>query len=229
MAKTPDTFRRIADRQRAKYDERYEKYGDSHLALGWPDEKKNHKRFEVMMSAIRWGGHTYKSDGMTKLAHPTVLDFGCGLGHLYNWIDMTWLSGASPISYVGLDTNPRFVRACRATYSRVPFVNLDVLNDRDYAGLPPFDYIVCNGVFTEKLDTPWMDQWNYFMVIIERLWKRTQSGLAFNVATADCARDDLFDVPFSWMSDFIIHELGVRNFTFRHDYNPWEYTTYVYR
>lgn len=228
MAKTPDTFRRIADRQRAKYDERYEKYGDSHLALGWPDEEKNHKRFSVM-EAIRRPCHWWTDI--------TLLDFGCGLGHFYEWL---WHNNKtamyehdsdelSPVRYVGLDTNPRFVRACRATYSRVPFVNLDVLNDRDYAGLPPFDYIVCNGVFTEKLDTPWMDQWNYFMVIIERLWKRTQSGLAFNVATADCARDDLFDVPFSWMSDFIIHELGVRNFTFRHDYNPWEYTTYVYR
>jgi len=229
MEKKLDTFRRIAARQAVKYDERYREHGDNHLALGWPDEAENHKRFSIMASVIRWGNHIDHESG-TRVA---LLDFGCGLGHFYEWLGDRCIPGIgrfeSPLAYTGLDIKSEFTAVCRTKHPEVPFVTLDVLNDRDYAGLPPFDYIVCNGVFTEKLNTPWVDQWDYFMAIIERLWRRTRCGLAFNVSAVDCERDDLFDVPLDYIGDFIIHELGTRSFILRHDYNPWEYTTYVYK
>ena len=217
-----DTFQHIVDKHTMKYNERYAEHGDSHLALGWPRESENHDRFRKMCYLIRWN----QSHGR----YTSLLDFGCGLGHLYEWMNENYIDPVyRNVVYSGLDVNLDFIEACRQKHPGLNFYHLDVLDNTALARLPDFDYIVCNGVFTEKLDTPWDEQWSYFTEIIKRLWEHTKHGLAFNVASAclDQQRDDVFDVPLDDMAEFIERELS-GNFVFHHDYNPWEYTTYVY-
>lgn len=210
-------FQHIVDKHVQKYNERYAEFGDDCKALGWPKEADNRKRFEVMLGVVR-----------TNKAVPyRLLDFGCGLGHFRKWL----ADRDQYLIYSGLDINPDFTNVCYAKYPENIFYSLNILDDEDFAVLPDFDYIICNGVFTEKLDTSWVDQWEYFRAVIKRLWSKAKCGLAFNVMSpvSDWERDDLFYVSFDKMADFVRADLASKEFALRHDYGLWEYTTYVYR
>jgi hypothetical protein len=105
---------------------------------------------------------------------------------------------------------------------------MDLLDDD--AALPMFDYIVLNGVFTEKRELSFDEMFSYFKQLVSRVFAHAAVGIAFNVMTkhVDWEREDLFHLPFDTLAAFLKKEL-TRNFVFRNDYGLYEYTTYVYR
>jgi hypothetical protein len=103
-----------------------------------------------------------------------------------------------------------------------------VLSDR--VELPEFDYVVMNGVFTEKIALAHEAMWNYVRQILRRIWPHARRGLAFNVMSnhVDWERADLFHLSCDVLLAFLKAELS-RHCLIRHDYGLFEYTTYVYR
>ena len=57
------------------YNECFEKHGDTHLGVDWPKYEDTLIRHQVMMDLIK-----------DKNTNNSLLDFGCGLGHLYEFI-----------------------------------------------------------------------------------------------------------------------------------------------
>jgi len=105
---------------------------------------------------------------------------------------------------------------------------MDLLDEN--ASLPMFDYIVLNGVFTEKRELSFDEMLSYFKQLVPRVFAHAAVGIAFNVMTkhVDWEREDLFHLPFDTLAEFLKKEL-TRNFVFRNDYGLYEYTTYVYQ
>lgn len=194
-----------------KYSERFREFGDSHRALGWTRKERVCVRHRVMADVIRWD---YHADSVG------LLDFGCGLGHFLTCIE------SERIAYMGVDVVPEFVDICKTKYPEKDFYLVDVL-----AGdtLPTSDYTMANGVFTQKLDTPYADMWEYLSKIVGILFRNARMGIAFNVMSShvDWERKDLFHVPMDLMADFVQSELSPK-FIFRNDYGLREYTAYVY-
>jgi SAM-dependent methyltransferase len=190
------------------------RHGDSHLGVGWPHAGDASRRYEVMLDVIRAGG-----------ARPvTLLDFGCGAGHLY---DHLLAAGRTDIAYAGHDLSPAFRRLMAEKHPDVSVYAADVLSGEV---LPPrHDYVVANGVFTMKMDIPFEDMWEYFTAMLVVLASLARVGFAFNVMSShvDWERDDLFHVPHDRLADFLIARFG-RSFVMRSDYGLYEYTTYVY-
>ena len=58
------------------YEECLKKFGDSHKGVDWPEKKDVETRYDVMLELI-------KSDDKSKVS---LLDFGCGASHLYEYI-----------------------------------------------------------------------------------------------------------------------------------------------
>ena len=116
----------------------------------------------------------------------------------------------------------------RRKFPDVTYYELDIIDDD--IGLPTFDYVVMNGVFTAKCDLSFEDMLDYFQRLVRRVFANARKGLAFNVMSkqVDWERDDLFHVPFDLLASFLTREVS-RHFVFRHDYGLYEYTTYVYR
>ncbi len=198
------------------YESCLEQHGDSYLGVDWPKPEDVEKRYRVMLEVIRPEARDRRID---------LLDFGCGAAHLNEYILKERLEN---IEYAGLDLSKKFVRLAQSKFPANQFFCLDLLDQS--ARLPTFDYIVLNGVFTEKRELSFEEMFAYFKLLVTRVFEHARVGIAFNVMTkhVDWERDDLFHLPFDTLAAFVGKHL-TRNFVFRNDYGLYEYTAYVYR
>ena len=100
----------------------------------------------------------------------------------------------------------------------------------DDSDLPNFDYIIMNGVFTEKMTLTFQYMLEYFKNMIKKVFNKANIGIAFNTMSihVDWEREDLFHLPFDLLADFLKKEIS-RHFIIRNDYGLYEYTVYVYK
>lgn len=197
------------------YEDCLDNYGDTNLGVDWPNPADARTRYQVMLDVIR-----------EKMPHEvSVLDFGCGASHLYDYILANKLGH---IDYSGLDISEKFVQLSKKKYPKIIYYCVDILQDS--VSLPTFDYIILNGVFTEKRELSHNEMWQYFKQMVLKVFPFARSGIAFNVMSShvDWERDDLFHLPLDKLVDFLVKEVG-RDFIIRNDYRLYEYTTYVYR
>lgn len=196
------------------YDECFKKHGDNHLGVDWPKHEDTLIRHQIMLELIK-----------DKNTNNSLLDFGCGLGHFYEFILKKKYT--ENLKYFGLDINSNFYNHCVSKYPNIQFYLKDVLIDND---LPNFDYIVCNGTFTEKRDLTYNEMYDFMTNVLLKLWDKTNKGISFNVMSklVDWERDDLFHVSMDEICLFLKNNLS-RNFIIRNDYKLYEYTIYVYK
>ncbi len=196
------------------YEECLAKHGDNHLGVDWPNPADALTRYRVMLELIR-----------PETPTPTLLDFGCGAGHLYDYLLQ---QGRTEINYSGLDLSEKFVELCRSKYPSQTFYCCDLLE----AGstLPQFDYVILNGVFTEKRELSFDEMWAYTQQLLKKVFEYSNIGIAFNVMSkqVDWERDDLFHLPLDTLAWFLKNHLS-RHFVIRNDYRLFEYTTYIFK
>lgn len=197
------------------YEKCLAEHGDCCRGVDWPNAADAETRYRVMLDAIR-------EPAGTPL---TLLDFGCGAAHLYAHLQRRrW----THIRYLGVDASPRFIEVSRRKFPEIEFLCADVLAEA--VALPEVDYVVLNGVFTEKRELPFEQMRDYMFQLLERVYSCARRGLAFNVMShhVDWQRADLFHMPYDVLASFLTARLS-RHFVFRADYGLYEYTTYVYR
>jgi SAM-dependent methyltransferase len=199
------------------YEECLEKYGDNHLGVDWPKLDDVEKRYKIMLDIIR-----VKEDSSDKVS---LLDFGCGAAHLFQYI---LDQNINNISYAGLDVSEKFVRLSREKYPELLFFQEDILEGK--TKLPYFDYIVMNGVFTEKRELSFDEMWDYLSIMLLKVFSFANKGIAFNVMSksVEWEREDLFHLPTDILINFLTKKM-TRNFIIRNDYGLYEYTTYIYK
>ncbi len=199
----------------AHYESCLAQHGDCHLGVDWPKAEDAATRYRVMLGLIR-----------NPVSLPVrLLDFGCGAAHLLEFIRANKIEN---IEYSGLDLSKQFVGLSRGKFPSHHFYCGDILEDN--AIIPHFDYIIMNGVFTEKRDLPFDNMLSYFKRLVQQVWKKADRGIAFNVMSkhVDWERDELFHLPIDTLVAFLTKNL-TREFVIRNDYGLYEYTTYVYR
>ncbi|WP_294199955.1 class I SAM-dependent methyltransferase [uncultured Chryseobacterium sp.] len=189
-------------------------HGDSHLGVDWPNKEDAVKRYKVMLDIIR------ETDTLS-----SILDFGCGTAHLLEYILDNKIDN---IKYSGLDISPLFVQKSSEKFPETTFYQIDILENSN--DLPPFDYIVLNGVFTEKRNLTQDEMWKYFTEMITKVFEKCKKGIAFNVMSknVDWEREDLFHLSLDKLTLFLCKNLS-RHFIIRNDYGLYEYTVYLYK
>jgi SAM-dependent methyltransferase len=198
------------------YESCLEKHGDTHLGVDWPIEEDVYKRYKVMMEILSL---KYDKDNVT------LLDLGCGTANL---LEYKIKNGFENVIYSGMDISEKFVNVCKSKYPNTTFYCGDLLNP-DFK-LPSFDYVIMNGVFTEKRELTFEEMWEYFTQQLIKVFALSNKGIAFNVMSkqVDWEREDLFHVPLDLLADFLCKKIS-RNFVFRNDYGLYEYTVYIYK
>lgn len=204
------SYKKIIDH----YENCLKEHGDNHRGMDWPNYDDAITRYRIMLDVIR-----------EKDKDVDLLDFGCGTSHLYQYIEEQEINN---INYSGLDISKPFIELSKKKYPKNTYFNIDIL--KDHSELPNFDYIICNGVFTEKRELSFDEMWMYFQEMITIIFSKANHGIAFNVMSKSLDRErwDLFHLSADLLIDFMTKKLS-RNFIIRNDYGLYEYTVYLYK
>lgn len=203
----------ITEALRRHYAERFDRHGATSEGVDWgTDGSRMLLRYEKMLAVIGTSG-----------GKPTVLDAGCGYGGLLQHLGERGMQA----DYTGIDVAENMIEWARAHLPAGTFVLGDVL---DYPFKSEFDYVVCSGILTQKLEAAGGDMDRYAARLVRRLYSLCRRGAAFNVMTTKVnyfANNLYYRNPaemLAWcMSEITPH---VR---LDHAYPLYEYTVYLYR
>ena len=144
-------------RLRAWYRPLQQRYGLTPEAVGWSAANQA-KRFALLTAG-------WELDG-----GQTVLDVGCGLAHLYDWLAQC----GAQIRYHGVDVLPEYVDAANCRIGAVCYVT-----DAEVDALPPCDYALASGVFNVDLGTPARNR-EHLVRVGTRMAAVARRGMAFD-------------------------------------------------
>jgi len=194
------------------YEEKFETYGDSPQGVNWRDAKTQELRFKELL-------------GLGRLEGNTIHEVGCGLAHLYDYINKIGIN----TNYIGTDISNTMIAGARqrlgvgvSLYS----TNILDLNREEVIA----DYVVSSGLFSVKGEARDVEWWSFVSAMIKRMFELCNKGIGFNLMTSyvDYKEPHLFYKSPAEVFDFCMEELGKR-VVLKHDYPLWEYTVYVYK
>ena len=122
--------------------------------VAWSDSKSQNKRFGVLFDiGIKEGD--------------SILDFGCGLGSMYDYIKEKKLN----VNYTGVDINKDYINDDLSHFKKsVKFKRIKTINDVK----EKFDWFLASGVFTIQFSI------KDVIDIISKAYDKTKKGLSFN-------------------------------------------------
>jgi 2-polyprenyl-3-methyl-5-hydroxy-6-metoxy-1,4-benzoquinol methylase len=204
----------ISKRLAEHYEATFREHGATSRGVDWgADQNRLALRYDRMLDVARG------------VLDPdwSVLDVGCGFGGL---LEHAQARGISP-TYHGIDMSESMLDWGRKRFPEARFDCSDVLA---MAGENAFDFVICNGILTQKLDTPGLEMDAYANRIIRQLFKLARKGAAFNVMSTKVnffAENLYYRNPaelLAWcITDITPH---VR---LDHSYPLYEFTVYLYK
>ena len=155
----------------------------------------------------------------------SILDYGCGLGHFLEYLQTQ--SIYSKLHYEGCDASKKMIKHCQNKFGKDIFFKCS--SDAELSNRPLYDYIVCNGVFTEKRDYTHQQMMIYTKNLLQRLSVKCSKGMMVNFMSKNVAweRDDLFHVSLDEITAFVTKNI-TRHFIVRSDYSLYDYTIYMF-
>ena len=199
------------------YERCLELYGATPKGVDWPNVPDLAVRYHTLLGLL---------DGAAPEPRPVLLDLGCGPGLLLDYLRAT--GRLEMATYRGIDLSPAMVGAARARWPDRDISCRDVVKDP----LPEqsVDYVVMNGVLTEKQTLSHEVMAGIAKQLIVAAFTAARVGIAFNVMSrhVDWQRPDLFHWGFDELSAFLCEHVS-RHYAFRSDYGLYEYTAFVWR
>ena len=130
------------------------------------------------------------------------------------------------MDYRGLDISEEMIEVAREQHPDVSFEVQDIIADP--LKEESVDYIVMNGVLTEKQNMSQEVMVEFAQSIIRAAFKASSKGVAFNVMSShvDWTRDDLFHWPLDEMVAFLVKDCS-RHVRIHMDYGLYEYSVHV--
>lgn len=203
------------------YEECFVKYGDTPRGVDWTKEEQVEFRYQTMLELVN-----FREKSFQVARQVSLLDYGCGLSHLYEFIQKNNINN---IEYTGLEISNKFFNESKQKFPTNNYILGDILKDNNLLQ-NKYDYIVMNGVFTEKRNLSYENMFEYFEKMVGLVYSYCNKGIAFNVMSkqVDWEIDTLFHVPMDDMANFLTKKIS-RNFIIRNDYGLYEYTVYLYK
>lgn len=155
----------------------------------------------------------------------SINDYGCGYGALVQYLAKYDYKVAD---YVGFD-----ITKAMKDQAQEMFGNLKICRfTADENTLSPANYTIASGLLSLKLDNS-NEQWEkYVLQLLDRLWKLSEKGLAFNSLTKysdlERLRPELYYPDPCFLFDYCKTRFS-KNVTLLHDYGVYEFTILVRR
>ncbi len=132
-------------------------YGDDPRGVDWQSAAAQQARFDALVA-------------IDDLRGATVLDAGCGLGHLYGYLCRQDITP----DYTGCDLSEAHIRHASRTYPQARFIAADA---RRVASAGTFGYVIACGLL--HLRVPRWPRWAWGLV--RALYACCRRGLAFTL------------------------------------------------
>jgi SAM-dependent methyltransferase len=157
------------------------------------------------------------------LAKPSLLDVGCGFGGLQSYA----ISKHIDLDYCGIDVAKNMIDWAVVNVAPGDFLHGDIL---DHEFNRQFDYVVCNGILTQKLDIPALQMDQFAAQLIRKMFLLCRIGTAFNVMTTkvNYYSTNLYYREPAEMLSWCLSEISP-HIKLDHSYPLYEYTVYLYR
>jgi len=190
------------------YVEALRRHGDSPASLLTP-KGRSHLRFRAIKEQVNKNGLK-------------ILDYGCGLGFLYDYLSKTKFS----FEYTGIDIVPQFIDSCKSKYPKACFDVIDPT--RPICG--EYDIVFASGVFNLITHESEIISKEYALERIEYLFSITNKILVcdFLSSLVDFKQYKAQHFSPSEIVDFCSNKLS-RRFKLRHDLLPYEMTLIVWK
>jgi len=200
------------------YSKTFKEYGDTTRGMDWASEHENILRFRILSEIFG-----FKSSEIEY----SVLDFACGTSAFYEYLNS--MPQIAKINYTGLDINNELIECARRKYPKNKYLSGDILNDKSIIK-EKFDYIIINGLFTQKLDLSDDEMFSFWKDIISSLWNYSAKGIAFNTMSqfVDYKREGNYHLETGIAGEFLKDSIS-NNFLIRNDYNLYETTFYIFK
>jgi 2-polyprenyl-3-methyl-5-hydroxy-6-metoxy-1,4-benzoquinol methylase len=205
----------ITQQLREHYARTFEEHGATVRGVDWgTDDGRLRLRYEKMAAVIEPGPGP----------EPTLLDVGCGFGGLFEYLR----SAGTAVAYTGIDVVAEMVEHAAQAFPEAAFLCCDVFA---YAPPNPFDYVVCNGILTQKLDASTAAMDVYAERLIKTMFILCRRGIAFNVMSThvNYTVDNLYYRDPAELLAWCLENVTTRA-RLDHLYPPLhEYSLYLYR
>jgi len=193
-----------------QYSENYKKHGDSAEALFWTKGRQE-LRFEKLSSFMYHAHDNF-----------TVLDFGCGLAHLKEFLDAKYKN----YIYSGVDIVGDFIGASKNKY---PNVEIDLIDTHKDVILE-YDYIIASGVFNLLYTSNHDEHKKNVFNIIKHLFSKTKKALLIDFMhdKVDFIQDNNYHQNIPELYKFINEKVSKR-FIIDQSYMPYEFSCAIYK
>jgi SAM-dependent methyltransferase len=195
---------------KAFYKNELELHGDSHASVRYASRDSQWRRYDILTQ-------------ISSLEDKTILDYGCGVGHLYEYLDE---KNILVKDYIGIDILPEFLKISQNKFpSATFFESIQEVHK-------PFDFGIISGTFNDILSNN-RDFWKH---VVTDLFERCNEGIAFNMMSkyVDYENPKLYYEDPEYVFTFVKENLS-SFVTLRHDYLckddtiPYEFSIYVYK
>lgn len=188
------------------YQDLLKKHGRNNpRSLNWNSEYSQKMRFPILSQ-------------VSTLEHCTILDVGCGLGDLYEYLFKT----VKTFHYSGIDIVPEMVDEAKKRFPGVDFRVFDFSKDMNVN--ETFDYVLSSGALSYKIEN---SKKKYF-AMIKRMFDISKKGVAFNVLDKSKHSDDDSYASYSPVEIYEYCSGFTNKLTLRHDYLDYDFTLYLY-
>lgn len=210
---------RITAALKEHYSQTFAQHGATARGVDWGRDADVALRYDKMLAVLE--AETSASD--TDKVGMSLLDVGCGFGGLYEHARARGMD----LNYAGIDIVPEMIDHARNSIPDGHFACTDVFDDSLNSR---YDYVVCNGILTQKLTTSIRDMDRYAETLIRRLFELCRRGVAFNLMTnkVNFMVDNLYYRSPVELLAFCFAEITDR-VKIDHAYPLYDYTVYLYR
>jgi trans-aconitate methyltransferase len=108
-----------------------------------------------------------------------VLDAGCGLGDLYDYLGKE----VGDVDYSGIDIVPDFIKEAKKRFPETEFLKADIM---EYFPNRTFDYVLCSGGLSFKVE----DNGDFYRSFIKKMFSLCNIGIGFNMLDRKFHVDD---------------------------------------
>jgi len=189
------------------YSSLLQEHGDSFKSLNWGSKASQQLRFKILAEIGFNVGDT-------------VLDVGCGLGDLWQWLD----ENQQTVSYTGVDITPEMVKRASKRFPDINFIESSI-SENHFQKYDEFDFVVASGIFAHRQNNPV----EFFHQTILNMYKKSKKGVAFNCLSSwleDQEEGEFYADPLETVE--YCRSIS-KKIVLRHDYHHGDFTIYMYK